>query len=113
MSLLGALLIGLLAVSCAFVLGMRARSPRLLDAVRRFNRAFSNPRQMRSAGTPGAYASVIRHTGRSSGKPYETPVGAVATEDGFASGSGGSSRDVPRSSAWPYGEPDGLRDGRR
>jgi hypothetical protein len=46
-------------------------------------RAVSNPRQKRSAGGPGAYASVIRHTGRASGKPYETPVGAVATEDGF------------------------------
>jgi deazaflavin-dependent oxidoreductase (nitroreductase family) len=38
---------------------------------------------MQSAGTPGAYASVIRHTGRTSGTPYATPVGAVATEDGF------------------------------
>jgi deazaflavin-dependent oxidoreductase (nitroreductase family) len=26
---------------------------------------------------------VIRHTGRSTREPYETPVGAVATEDGF------------------------------
>jgi deazaflavin-dependent oxidoreductase (nitroreductase family) len=83
MNLLGAVLLGLLAVSAAFILGMRARSPRLLNAVRRFNRAVSNPRQMRSAGSPGAYASVIRHTGRTTGKPYETPVGAVATEDGF------------------------------
>ena len=38
---------------------------------------------MRSAGTPGAYAAVIRHRGRVSGRPYETPVGAVATDDGF------------------------------
>jgi hypothetical protein len=81
MSFLFVLLLGLLAVSGAFVLGMRARSPRLLNAVRRFNRAVSNPRQMRSAGGPGAYASLIRHTGRTSGTPYETPVGAVATED--------------------------------
>jgi deazaflavin-dependent oxidoreductase (nitroreductase family) len=71
------------ATAIAFMLGMRARSRPLLDAVRRFNRAVSNPRQMQSAGTPGAYASVIRHTGRSSGRPYATPVGAVATEDGF------------------------------
>jgi hypothetical protein len=26
---------------------------------------------------------VIRHTGRTSGRPYATPVGAVAAEDGF------------------------------
>jgi hypothetical protein len=41
---------------------------------------------MRSAGTPGAYASVIRHRGRVSGRQYETPVGAVAAGDGFAIG---------------------------
>ena len=82
-TLAGALSLGLVAAAIAFMLGMRARSRPLLDAVRRFNRAVSNPRQMRSAGTPGAYASVIRHTGRTSGRPYATPVGAVATEDGF------------------------------
>jgi deazaflavin-dependent oxidoreductase (nitroreductase family) len=38
---------------------------------------------MRSAGRPGAYASIIRHRGRVSGQAYETPVGAVATDDGF------------------------------
>jgi deazaflavin-dependent oxidoreductase (nitroreductase family) len=38
---------------------------------------------MRSAGTPGAYASVIRHRGRASGRSYETPVGVVAADDGF------------------------------
>jgi len=83
MTLVGVLFLGLLTVSIAFLLGMRARSPRLLNAVRRANRAVFNPRQMQSAGTPGAYASVIRHRGRTSGTPYETPVGAVATDDGF------------------------------
>jgi deazaflavin-dependent oxidoreductase (nitroreductase family) len=83
LTVLGALALGLLTVATGFVLGMRARAPWLLDAVRRVNRGFSNPRQMRSAGTPGAYASVIRHIGRTSGRPYATPVGAVATEDGF------------------------------
>jgi deazaflavin-dependent oxidoreductase (nitroreductase family) len=38
---------------------------------------------MRSAGTPGAYASVIRHQGRRTGRTYQTPVWAVPTEDGF------------------------------
>jgi hypothetical protein len=80
--LLGALSLGLVAVAVSFLLGMRARSRPLLDAVRRFNRAVSNPRQMRSAGTPGAYAAVIRHTGRTSGRPYATPIGAV-TQDGI------------------------------
>jgi deazaflavin-dependent oxidoreductase (nitroreductase family) len=83
LTLVGVLILGLLAVAVAFVLGMRARLPWLLNGVRRLARGVLNPRQMRSAGTPGAYASVIRHTGRTSGRPYETPVGAVATGDGF------------------------------
>jgi len=75
MTVVGALLLGLLTVVIVFVLRMRARSQRVLNAVRRVNRAIVNPRQMRSAGTPGAYASVIRHRGRTSGRPYETPLG--------------------------------------
>jgi deazaflavin-dependent oxidoreductase (nitroreductase family) len=55
----------------------------VLDPLIRIQRAIINPREMRSAGAPGAYASVIRHRGRVSGRPYETPVGAVATADGF------------------------------
>jgi len=82
-TLVGALFLGLVTVLIALVVGMRARSPRLLNAVRRINRAIFNPLQMKSAGTPGAYASVIRHSGRTSGRPYETPVGAVPTDDGF------------------------------
>jgi deazaflavin-dependent oxidoreductase (nitroreductase family) len=81
-TLVGGALLGLLAASIAFALGMRARLPWLLDTLRRVNRDVFNPRQLRSAGTPGAYA-VIRHTGRTSGRPYATPVGAVRTDDGF------------------------------
>ena len=79
----GALVAGLILVLLAFVLGMRARSPMVLRAVRRFNRRFMNPKQMKTAGTPGAYAGVIRHVGRRSGRVYETPVGPFATDDGF------------------------------
>jgi hypothetical protein len=102
--LVGAVSLGLGAVAVAFMLGMRARYRPLLDAVRRFNRAVSNPRQMQSAGTPGAYASVTRHTGRTSGRPCATrsrrprPTCQPATSDSTAgsastsaSGSGGSS----------------------
>ena len=81
------LLVGLtflLGVFIGVVLGgMRSQSPPVLHAVRRFNRDVGNPRQMATAGAPGAYASVIRHVGRTSGREYETPIGAVATEDGF------------------------------
>ena len=53
---------------------------------RRFNRAVTNPRVLRSAGSPGASASVIRHVGRVSGRRYETPVGPFAVGDGFVVG---------------------------
>jgi len=43
----------------------------------------TNPRQLRTAGRPGAYASVVHHVGRSSGSPYRTPVVAVPADDGF------------------------------
>jgi deazaflavin-dependent oxidoreductase (nitroreductase family) len=81
--LVGALLLGLMIAVFVFVVGMRAKTPWVLNAVRRFNRVFMNPRMMKKAGTPGAYASVIRHVGRTTGRPYETPVGAFATDDGF------------------------------
>lgn len=81
--LVAALLLIVGAVGSVLVIGMRRKSPLVLDTVRRLNRAVFNPQQMRSAGTPGAYASVIHHRGRSSGRAYETPVGAVSTDEGF------------------------------
>lgn len=77
------LVVVLVTIGIVFMVGMRTKSPGVLHAVRRFNRAFTNPRAMNDAGTPGAYASVIRHVGRTTGRPYETPVGAFATDDGF------------------------------
>jgi deazaflavin-dependent oxidoreductase (nitroreductase family) len=79
----GILLLAVLAVGVTFALGMRAKTPWVLDRVRHFARAIGNPYQMRSAGTPGAMASVIEHRGRTSGRAYRTPVEAVPTEDGF------------------------------
>lgn len=69
-------------VSALFTVGLRRKSPIVLDAIRRMNRAYVNPRQT-DAGSPGAYASLIAHTGRISGTCYETPVVAASTEDGF------------------------------
>jgi deazaflavin-dependent oxidoreductase (nitroreductase family) len=82
-ALAGALFVGLAAIALVYVVGMRRKSPLVLSPLIRLQRAVINPRQLRSAGTPGAYAAVIRHRGRTSGRPYETPVGAVATDDGF------------------------------
>ena len=75
--------VALAALATVFLVGMRTKSPAVVDRVRRFNRAVTNPRVLRSAGSPGASASVIRHVGRRSGRSYETPVGPFAVGDVF------------------------------
>ena len=72
-----------LALVAALVATIRTGYRPGLDAVRRFNRAFTNPKVMRTAGQPGSSASVIRHTGRASGKQYETPVGVMEVGDDY------------------------------
>jgi deazaflavin-dependent oxidoreductase (nitroreductase family) len=54
----------------------------VLNAVRRSGRA-TKRFVLKSSGTPGGIASVIRHAGRTSGRAYDTPVQAVPTADGF------------------------------
>jgi hypothetical protein len=71
------------AIAVVYVLGLRSKNPVVRNAARRFHRAVGNPLQMRLAGTPGTYASVIRHEGRTTGRIYENPVWAVPTKDGF------------------------------
>lgn len=63
--------------------GMRGKLPPILDAVRRFNRAVTNPRVLRSAGSAQARTSVIHHIGRTTGRTYQTPVDAIPTATGF------------------------------
>ena len=77
------LLFVVLAIGIVFFVGMRTKSPLVQNTVRRFNRAFGNPHQMKTAGTPGAYSSAIRHVGRKTGRSYETPVVPFAAPDGF------------------------------
>ena len=64
-------------IGAVFVLGMRTKSPLVLRPLVAFSRAVLNPRQMRQAGRPGAFASIIHHRGRRTGRSYETPVGVV------------------------------------
>ena len=71
---LGVLFLSVLAVAIVYVLGIRSKSSTVRNAARRFHQVVGNPLQMRSAGTPGAHASVIRHQGRTTGRTYETPV---------------------------------------
>jgi deazaflavin-dependent oxidoreductase (nitroreductase family) len=82
-TVLGALLMVVLSAVSIVVIGIRTKYPPVLNRVRRYARDVGNPRQLRSAGTPGAHASVLRHTGRKSGKQYQTPVTARWTADGF------------------------------
>jgi deazaflavin-dependent oxidoreductase (nitroreductase family) len=80
---LGTVLASVALVLVVLLLGIRAKSPFVLRTLRAFNRWFTNPRQMTTAGKPGANASVIRHVGRRSGAAYETPVGLFVTDEGF------------------------------
>jgi deazaflavin-dependent oxidoreductase (nitroreductase family) len=82
-ALVSALIIAVATMLVTFAVGLRTKSPPVLKVIRRMNRAVVNPRQV-DAGGPGPYASVIRHTGRTTGTPYATPVGVVATDEGFA-----------------------------
>ena len=69
--------------AAVFVVGMRTKSPLVLDAVRRSNRAYANPRQLESAGQTGSKYSVVEHTGRRSGATYRTPVGVIEGDGAF------------------------------
>lgn len=82
-TLLGVLGVALAAVVAVLAAGLRRRSPAALRTIRRFNRAVVNPRMLKSAGNPGAYASVITHVGRRTGQTHRTPVVAEPTDDGF------------------------------
>jgi hypothetical protein len=81
LGLIAALVLGVAAVGIVFVLGMRAKSPIVQGAIIWLGKHAFNKVQLRTAGTPGAYAGIIRHRGRVSGQAYETPVGVFATGD--------------------------------
>lgn len=80
---LGSLVILAAVLGVVFIVGMRRKTPIVLGAVIWLTKVVFNRLQMRTAGTPGAYAAIIRHRGRVTGTAYATPVGAVATDDGF------------------------------
>jgi deazaflavin-dependent oxidoreductase (nitroreductase family) len=82
-TIVGAVVIGLAALAAAFVIGWRVKSPLVLRPIIAMSKRFMNPAQMRTAGTPGAYAGIVRHRGRVSGTEYETPIGIVADGGSF------------------------------
>lgn len=81
--ILGVVVLVLVALALVWFIGMRTKWPPVRDFQRRVNRRVVNPRQMRTAGQPGAYAGIVRHVGRRSGRAYETPVVPLPVEEGF------------------------------
>lgn len=81
--IVGVVVAVLVALAVVWFVGMRTKWPPVRDFQRRVNRRVFNPRQMRTAGTPGAYAGIVRHVGRRSSRAYETPVVPLPTDDGF------------------------------
>jgi deazaflavin-dependent oxidoreductase (nitroreductase family) len=79
----GVIVAGIAGTLVAFFIGMRRNSPLAMKPVIRLSRAVLNPRQMKTAGTPGAFASIVKNRGRTSGREYETPVGIVDFGDDF------------------------------
>src|SRR5918912_714835 len=82
-TVVGGIVLVVAVIGAVFVLGMRARSATVINAVRRLTHV-TNRFPMKTAGVGDAYASVVRDVGRSSGRSYQTPVRVVATDDGFA-----------------------------
>jgi len=81
LGLAAAIGLGVALVGVVFVLGMRTKSPIVQGTIIWLGKHVFNGMQMRTAGQPGAYAAIIRHRGRISGQPYETPVGVFETAD--------------------------------
>ena len=80
-ALLGAgLLVGLAG---GWFLGMRQGWRPVVNLQRKVNRAVFNPRMLELANQPGGPTAIVHHTGRSSGRPYRTPVGAVPIDGGY------------------------------
>jgi deazaflavin-dependent oxidoreductase (nitroreductase family) len=81
--LLGVIALAVAALGVLFVLGWRVKSSLVIRPIIALSKRVMNPLQMRTAGRPGAYAAIIRHRGRTSGRSYETPVGVVMGDDDF------------------------------
>jgi deazaflavin-dependent oxidoreductase (nitroreductase family) len=77
------LVLALTIVSVTFIVGMRRKVPFVLNAVRRSGRAMK-PLILRRAGAAESPTAVVEHVGRTSGRPYETPVVATKIDDGYA-----------------------------
>lgn len=80
----GAVVLVLAAAMGLLVFGIRTQNPRILGAMRRFNRSVTNRAQLRTAGKKGATMGLLHHRGRTSGREYVTPIGPSPEPGGFA-----------------------------
>ena len=80
--LLGAVALAVGVLGVVFLTGMRQKSPVVQNAVRRASKA-SKGRVLQTAGTVGSGTAVVRHTGRVTGRYYDTPIAVTPTVDGF------------------------------
>ncbi len=70
-------------VFAGLIVLFRSRSPLLIAVVRQLNKYAVNRAMLLLAGHRGWYASVARHVGRRTGRPYATPIVAEPAENGF------------------------------
>ena len=54
------------------------------DRVRQFNKRVLNPQMMKIARSSWTPLAIVRHVGRRSGKPYQTPIIVKPVRGGFA-----------------------------
>ncbi len=83
LGVLGALLLAVSVLGAVFVIGMRRKSGLVQAPVIWLGKHGFNKVGLKTAGRPGSATAIIRHRGRVSGSTFETPIGAVATKDGF------------------------------
>ena len=82
-TLVGLLVVALVATAAAFVVGMRRKSPLVTGTVIALTKRFINPGALRTAGQSGTTTGVVHHRGRTSGTAYATPVDIVPAGDAF------------------------------
>jgi deazaflavin-dependent oxidoreductase (nitroreductase family) len=81
--LAGGLVLVVATIAIVFIVGMRTKSPLVLDTLIALGKHGFNKIGLRTAGQAGVGTARIHHIGRVSGRTYKTPVGAVPTDDGF------------------------------
>lgn len=80
---LAAVVAAVVGLALLWLVGMRDKDSAVVRVQRRVNRDHMNARVRATAGTAGSRTALVRHTGRRSGRTYETPVDAIRTPDGF------------------------------